>query len=211
MVRRDGEADLLLLIRLLLLALTERLPRHGQHVRSDFPAALDQLDHKKEGGDREDGAGQVEERAAGHRDLAGADRRQQRTGGDQHTRAGQPRHVLRRQHRHGAEGDGQQPAEEQPGAAKPGRVSCTLTEHQQPQPEHGVDADFAQDRDDGGGSGAGRGIGGGQPEAEGPHPGLDQEGDAQDRGPGLHQCPVLTSKPAIRPARSAMLSVPASP
>ena len=82
----------------------------------------------------------------------------------------------------------------------PAESPAALAEHQQPQPEHGVDADLAQDRDDGGGSGAGRGIGGGQPEAQGPHPGLDQEGDAQDRGPGLHQCPVLTAQ-AGDPAR----------
>ena len=148
MARRDGDTDLLLLVQLFLFALAERLPRHGQHVRADLAAALDQLDQKKEGGDREDGTGQVEERAAGHRDLPDADRRQQRAGGDQHARAGQPRHVLRRQHRDGAEGDGQQPAEQQPGAAEAGRVSRALAEQQQPEPQHGVDADLAQDGED---------------------------------------------------------------
>ena len=52
--RRDGDADLLLLVQLVLLALAERFPRHGQHVRADLAAALDELDQQEEGGDRED-------------------------------------------------------------------------------------------------------------------------------------------------------------
>ena len=101
MVAGNGDADLLARSRLvILLALAERLPRHGQHVRSDLAAALDQFDQEEESGDRQDGTGQIEQRAARHRDLARADRRQQRAGGDQHACTRQPRHVLRRQHRH---------------------------------------------------------------------------------------------------------------
>ena len=189
--RRDRDADLLLVVQVLLLGFPERLPRHGQHVRADLATALDQLDQEEEGGDREDGAGEVEERAAGHRDLPGADRRQQRAGGDQHARPGQPRQVLRRQHRDGAEGDREQPAEQQPGAAEPGRGPRRVAEEQQPEPQHGVDADLAQDGEDRRGRAAGRGVGGRQPEAQGPHPRLDQEGDAQDGGTRLQQRPVL--------------------
>ena len=121
-------------------------------------------------------------------------------------------HGLRREHAERAEGDAS-PCRRTAASAppKPGRAAGLRAEQQQRQAQHDIDADLAEDREERGDRGRRGRIGGRQPEAQRPHAGLDEEGDAEDGRAGFEQRRSSAGTRGMRRARSAMFSVPVTP
>ena len=159
----------------------EGFARYGQHVGTRLAAALHQFDQEEESADRQDRTGEIEQRPPRHRDLARADRRQQRAGGDEQaaparrgrfcvaSTAMEPKAIVSRPPASNAVPPN--PAE---APASPPNSSSRRAAR--------IDAHLAEDGEDCCRRGTRRRIGAGQPEAERPHRRFGEEGDAEHRG-----------------------------
>jgi hypothetical protein len=85
------------------------------------------------------------------------------------------------------EGDRRDAAEHEPGASELCGRARSNAEEKQPRAQNNVHPDFGHDREQGRNRRSHDRIGGGQPEAERPHPRLDEERDPEDCRTGLQQ------------------------